>query len=294
MLNNKNKRISASNTNESIYSISRFIIPYWSYCFENAERLDAEEAVVEIYIGAKDLLGQAHVNICNLDNIMPAEFRKFMKLLLLSMYNSLDIIESSAQLSKSLLELAGELIKTVVKALFNFSDEEIGMGFHQFISKLMSKLAVNFNNIVAGAFEERLLEPIIHIIHDYYIFLRDNRKKQHLTNLFRNISRATNDAQDKDLAFQAIVKIAMEFRQHFTVTLLQIASICVNLVEFYRIDCKLVVEQLGLSEERDVDELRRIFKHIEEKLEDFEWLSYQMKDWFNMKSRFDNCKITEY
>lgn len=96
MLNNKNKRISASNTNESIYSISRFIIPYWSYCFENAERLDAEEAVVEIYIGAKDLFGQAHVNICNLDNIMPAEFRKFMKLLLLSMYNSLDIIESSA------------------------------------------------------------------------------------------------------------------------------------------------------------------------------------------------------
>lgn len=193
-----------------------------------------------------------------------------------------------------MFELAAQLIKTVAKALFNFGEEEIGMGFHQFINKLMKKLATSFDNIVAKAFGDKLLEPIIRLIHDYYIFLRDNRRKQHLPNLFRNIDRATSDCHDKEVAFQAIVKIAMEFRQHFTVTLLQIASICVNLVEFYRIDCRLVVQQLGLSEDRDVEELSRIFKHIEEKLEDFEWLSYQMKDWFNMKSRFDNYKVNEY
>lgn len=136
------------------------------------------------------------------------------------------------------------------------------MGIHQFINKLMKKLSLNFDSIVAGAFEERLLEPIIITIHNYYIFLRDNRRKQHLVNLYSNIARATSDVQDKDLAFQTIVKIAMEFRHHFTVTLLQIASICVNLVEFYKIDCKKVVEQLGLAEEKDAEELMRIFKHI--------------------------------
>lgn len=110
------------------------------------------------------------------------------------------------------------------------------------------------------------MEPIVITIHNYYIFLRDNRRKQHLVNLYNNIARATSDAQDKDLAFQTIVKIAMEFRQHFTVTLMQIASICVNLVEFYRIDCKKVIEQLGLTEDKDAEELKRIFRHIEGKL----------------------------
>ena len=294
MLGDKNGRISKGQASEAIYSISRLVLPYWSYCLENADRLDVEEAAVEVYTGARELFRQAHVNICILDNLMAGEFRKFVRLLLASMLESIDSIESSAELSRALFELAGEVVRSAAKVLFNLSDEEIGMGIHRFVNKLMKKLAVSFDSIVAGAFEERLLEPMILTIHNYYIFLRDNRSKRHLANLYRNIASATSDARDKGLAFQAIVKIAMEFRQHFTATLLQIASICVNLVEFYRIDCRQVIEQLGLSEERDAEELGRIFRHIEAKLEDVEWLIYQMKDWFKVQSRFNNYQVSEY
>lgn len=50
--------------------------------------------MVEIYLGTKDLFGQGQINICILDNLMTEEFRKFIRLLLLSMFNSIDMVES--------------------------------------------------------------------------------------------------------------------------------------------------------------------------------------------------------
>lgn len=59
-----------------------------------------------------------------------------------------------------------------------------------------------------------------------------------------------------------MIKVAMEFRQQFSGPLHLIANISVNLIDFYNLDANLLVEGLGLKDESDIREVKRIFVHI--------------------------------
>jgi hypothetical protein len=131
-------------------------------------------------------------------------------------------------------------------------------------------------------------------IDHYYGFLRLNYKKLHLSNMMANINFALFDSKDKEVLLEALIKIAMEFRHGFSSTMQHIANICVNLIDFYKIEADSVVDRLGLNDERDIQELKRIFKHVRESIEDYEWLTLQMKDWLKVRGRFSTFTSSDY
>lgn len=115
-----------------------------------------------------------------------------------------------------------------------------------------------------GAFEEKLLEPILKIIDFYFTFIRNNYKKEHLINMANNIRFVLADTNNKDLLLEALIKTAMEFRNTYSTPLQFIANIAVSLIEFYKILPRNIIQRLGLNDYKDSQELERIFKHIHE------------------------------
>ena len=117
-----------------------------------------------------------------------------------------------------------------------------------------------------------------------------NRHKFYLIN---HIQYSITDSQDKEVVLEALIKIAMEVR-HRPTTIQPIANICVNLIDFYKIGSEKVMCGLGLTDSKDIMELERIFKSVRESTNDYEWLTYQMKDWLKVQSRFRSMTISDY
>jgi hypothetical protein len=103
-----------------------------------------------------------------------------------------------------------------------------------------------------------------------------------------------SDKEEKESFLEAIIKIAMEFRHHFSATMQLIANICINLIDFYKIEPINVTGNLGLKDGKDIQEIERIFRHVRESFEDYVWLTLQMKDWLKVQSRFATFSSDEY
>lgn len=84
--------------------------------------MDAEESLVEVYTAISNVISGKHINICLLDQIIPMEFRKLIKLVICSMCKALETIESSAEIAQSLFSLGLKLTGAVAKPLFNLDD----------------------------------------------------------------------------------------------------------------------------------------------------------------------------
>jgi hypothetical protein len=182
----------------------------------------------------------------------------------------------------------------VAKPLFNLDDLDVGKGIHYFVNEVMKKLISSFETLASGMMEENLLEPMLKIIERYFDFVRVHHDRLHLPNLNANISYVIGDVEGKALFLEVVIKIAMEFRNHFASTTQLIANICVILIKFYQIDSTSISGRLGLNDPKDIQELDRIFKHVREDLEDYVWLTLQMKDWLKVRIRFVSFAGNDY
>lgn len=122
IVDNHNNRIDCSDGMESLYHVLSYIIPYWNRYLESDLILDTEETLLEVFNSFSGIIDGKHINICVLDNLARTEFRKFIKLIILSMCKTLEIIESSAELSRALFNLALLITDKVTKQLFDLDD----------------------------------------------------------------------------------------------------------------------------------------------------------------------------
>jgi hypothetical protein len=77
---------------------------------------------MEVYTGLTILINDDHLNICLLDAVMQPSFRKFIKLVILSMCSAIETVESSASFANILFNVALLLTSKVTKQLFNIDD----------------------------------------------------------------------------------------------------------------------------------------------------------------------------
>jgi hypothetical protein len=119
---------------------------------ENEANLE-EDCLVEIYTALSKIINGKHINICLLDKLSRDSFRKFIKLIIITMCKVIETIESSAELAQALLALTLLITDNVIKQLFNMEEADLGQGINYLVNQLMKKLRISFEVIAAGLFE---------------------------------------------------------------------------------------------------------------------------------------------
>ena len=69
------------------------------------------------------------------------------------MCRSLDTIESSTEIAKTLFALGLNLTTDIVKPLFNLDDAEVTEYLHKFVKAIMRKLKLSFESLAIGVLQ---------------------------------------------------------------------------------------------------------------------------------------------
>lgn len=170
-----------------------------------------------------------------------------------------------------------------LKPLFGFKNTEVGSSLIYLMNCIMNKIVINYENIAAQAFGNKLLDPMLQIVENYLAFIMNHRKLVHLGYLMSTFGLILSDLNEKPAFFETILKLGMDFKIYYNEKLDIISNICVRLVRLYELDFVAIVDGLGIKERRDRGEIVRIIEHIKLEREDFTWLSIQFKDWFKLR-----------
>jgi hypothetical protein len=286
MVENYNGRIDPGDDLCYVYNTLRIVVGYWNFFLMEEKLLEeAEDAVSELYHGICRVFGSKHINLCVIDNVSN-DFRPLLKALTYSMCKCLESIDSNDELAGALFELGQVLTGTVPKALFSLPDLEITQRLNAFVKEVMKRLSVCFSNMAAGVLGDKWVEQMLKIVERYYDFLHNYKARPHLFELTVGVNWAIGDTEHTAAFLELVIKIAMEFRTHFASITQLVANICVLLVKIFHIQAHTIIGGLGLNDNSDAEELARIFRNANEDIEDYDWLTAQMKDWLKVKTRF--------
>jgi hypothetical protein len=95
MISNKANRLDHVEIVQTVYEIIGMMLPYWNQYLEFHLAADQEDILAEIYQVFITLVKDGKINICLLDKVQQISFRKFVKLVIISISFSLETIESS-------------------------------------------------------------------------------------------------------------------------------------------------------------------------------------------------------
>jgi len=89
LISNKSNRLDHCEIVQTVYEIIGMMLPYWNQYMEFQMAADQEDILCELYQVFIAIVKDGKINICLLDKIQPHSFKKFVKLVIISISFSL-------------------------------------------------------------------------------------------------------------------------------------------------------------------------------------------------------------